>query len=146
MFFHNQKNIRKCYFNKRKSAFGKFPHPHKPSLALGVRRPVVHPGLLSRARNTPTSAQELGVESGINPNPRGEAGNEKWVFCCFSCKQALGSHPFPLPLPSPPSHRFSSSGSLSKTSTTELTHSSGKFPTRIESQDLSVLGDGFEGK
>lgn len=105
----------------------------------------MYPGLWSRARNTPTSAQELVWNLESIPFPGEEAGNEKWVFCCFSCKQALGSHPFPLPLPSL-SHIFSNSESLSKTSTTELAHSLGKFPTGTESQDPSVLGDGFEGK
>lgn len=76
------------------------------------------------------------------PFPGEEAGNEKWVFCCFSCKHALGSHPFPLPVSSPFSHGLSSTGSLPNASAAETAHSLSKFPVRTESQYLSVLGRG----
>ena len=130
---------------KRKSAFGKFPHPPKPVTCTGSEMTRHVPGTVGWREQHPNICTGTVWNLESIPFPGEEAGSEKWVFCCFSCKQALGSHPFPLPLPSL-SHIFSNSESLSKTSTTELAHSLGKFPTGTESQDPSVLGDGFEGK
>lgn len=90
------------------------------------------PGRPKGARNTPTSAQELLWNLESAPFPGEEGGNENWVFCCFSCKHALGSYPFPLPLPYPLSHKFGSTGFLPNLSATGLAYSSGKFPARAE--------------
>lgn len=131
-YFCNQRNISNCYFKKGSQWCGNSLTRVSCHLHQEWASPTTCPGLPQRARNSPTSAQELGVGSGVNPFPGEEGGNENWVFCCFSCKHALGSYPFPLPLPSAFGHKFGSTGSLPKISVTELARPSGEFPTRTE--------------
>lgn len=82
-------------FQKRKSAFWKFPNPCKISLVPGMSLTHHMPSTATNARNIPTSAQELGEK--LTPFPGEEGGSENCGFCCFSCKHALGSYPFPFP-------------------------------------------------
>lgn len=105
----------------------------------------MYPGLWSGASSTPTSAQELcGTWNQFHSQGRRQEVRSGY-FVVSLVNKLWGHILFPF-LSLLLSHIFSNSESLSKTSATELAHSLGKFPTGTESQDPSVLGDGFEGK
>lgn len=112
-YFYNHKKHQYKLFWKRKSALRKFPHPCK---IITCTRNEHHPSCARDCKREQETLQHLhrqpvwDLESAPFPGEKG--GNENWVFCCVSCKHALGSYPFPLPLPSPLSHKFSSMVSL----------------------------------
>jgi hypothetical protein len=85
-----------------------------------------------------------GCES--TPFPGKEGGSENWVFCCLSCKHALGSYPFPLPFSSPLSHKSGSTESLPKISYTTLDHSPGKFQPELKVRALASHFRGMDSK
>lgn len=129
---------------KMKSAFGKFPHPRKPVTCTGSEMTRHVPGTVEQSKKHPNICTGTCVEPGINSIPRGKRQEVRSGYFAISLVNKLWDHIlFPF-LSLLWSHRFRQLRVLSKTSTTELAHSLGKFPTGTESQDPSVLGDGFE--